>query len=117
MDNISVSNPDASPAQIVSRPDVCGGKPCVAGTRIRVQDIYIWHDVEGRSADEIVSEFPQLSMSAVYAAMAYYWGRREEIDRKMDADAKFVAEMIRQHPSRLADRLRARYAANDQVSP
>src|SRR5438552_513995 len=40
---------------IESKATVCGGKPCIAGTRIRVQDIYVWHELQGQSADEIVS--------------------------------------------------------------
>ena len=54
-------------------PDVLGGKPCIAGTRIRVQDIYQWHELQGKSPDEIVSSFPQLTMADVYAALAYFW--------------------------------------------
>ena len=40
--------------QIESRPDKCGGRPCIAGTRIRVQDVYVWHELQGQTADEIV---------------------------------------------------------------
>jgi len=32
---------------------VCGGKPRIAGHRIRVEDIAIWHERMGLSADEI----------------------------------------------------------------
>jgi uncharacterized protein (DUF433 family) len=49
-------------------PGTCGGKPRIAGHRIRVQDIVLWTE-EGRSADEIVAEFPQLSLADVYAAL------------------------------------------------
>ena len=38
-------------------PAICGGRPCIAGSRIRVQDIYTWHELEGVSPDEIVSDF------------------------------------------------------------
>ncbi len=29
---------------ITKTPGVCGGKACVAGTRVRVMDIVIWHE-------------------------------------------------------------------------
>ncbi len=48
---------------IESKPEVCGGRACVAGTRIRVQDVYGWHEKEGISPDEIVSRFPQLTLA------------------------------------------------------
>ncbi len=78
---------------IVSKAGDCGGRPCIAGTRIRVKDVYVWHELEGKSADEIVSEFPHLTMSSVYAALESYWGHRDEIEQQMDADARLVAEM------------------------
>ena len=39
---------------IEATPGTCGGKPRIAGTRIRVQDVYVWHELQGLSADEIV---------------------------------------------------------------
>jgi uncharacterized protein (DUF433 family) len=36
-------------------PGVCGEKPRIAGHRIRVEDIVIWHEQKGMSPDEIVS--------------------------------------------------------------
>jgi uncharacterized protein (DUF433 family) len=69
-------------AYIVSTPGTCGGKPRVDGTRIRVQDIALWTE-QGQSADEIVAEFPQLSLSAVYSALAYYHDHRDEIERQI----------------------------------
>jgi len=91
--------------RIVSKPTVCGGKPCVAGTRIRVQDIYVWHELQQLSADEIVSRFPQLTMADVYAALSYYWDNRDEIRREMQEETDFVEQMKRQHASPLKQKL------------
>lgn len=69
-------------AQHIERtPGICGGRPRIAGTRIRVQDIVIWHERLGYSPDEIVSHYPQLTLADVYAALAYYHDRRAEIER------------------------------------
>ena len=75
---------------IESREGVCGGKPCVAGTRIRVWDIYVHHEVRGMTPDEIVAQYPVLSLADVHAAMAYYWDNREAIDRQMKDADEFV---------------------------
>jgi uncharacterized protein (DUF433 family) len=56
-----------------------------------VQDIVLWHE-EGRSADEIVSDFPQLSLSDVYAALAFYHDNREQIDKDLREDAEFFGK-------------------------
>jgi uncharacterized protein (DUF433 family) len=73
-------------------PGTCGGKPRIAGHRIRVQDIVLWTE-EGRSADEIVAEFSQLSLADVYAALAYYHDHREQIDQDIREDAEFFERM------------------------
>jgi uncharacterized protein (DUF433 family) len=80
---------------IESIPGKCGGKPCVAGTRIRVWDIHIWHDLRGQSPEQIIADFPQLSLADVYAALTYYLDHREEIERQAKEDEAFVADMKR----------------------
>ena len=64
---------------IVSTPGVCGGKPRIADSRIRVQDIVVWHEAWGLSPEEIVTDFPQLTLAQVHAALAYYHDHRDEI--------------------------------------
>jgi uncharacterized protein (DUF433 family) len=71
-------------------PRVCGGKPRVAGSRIRVQDIVAWHERLGQSPDDIVGQFPQLSLADVHAALTYYFDHREEIDRQAAEDIAFA---------------------------
>jgi uncharacterized protein (DUF433 family) len=83
---------------IETRSNRCGGKPCIAGTRIRVYDVYVWHELHGRTADEIVSDFPQISHADVYAALAYYWDHRDEIEAQMAADRN-LADQIREQQS------------------
>ncbi len=65
---------------------VCGGKPCVKGTRISVWDIHVWHDLRGQSPEEIVVLYPQLTVADVYAALAYYLDHQKVIDQQADED-------------------------------
>jgi uncharacterized protein (DUF433 family) len=78
---------------IETSPDRCGGKPCIAGTRIRVWDVHIWHDLEGRRPEEIVATFPQLTVADVHAALAYYFDHRQEIELQM-AEADRLARTM-----------------------
>ena len=78
---------------IESREGVCGGKPCIAGTRIRVWDIYVHHEVRGMTPDEIVAQYPELSLADVHAAMAYYWDNREAIEKQMKEADEFVDQL------------------------
>jgi uncharacterized protein (DUF433 family) len=74
-------------------PDVCGGKPHIAGHRIKVQDIVIWHEKMAMSPDEIVSQYPSITLSDVYAALAYYHDHLKEIREQIEADEAFAKEL------------------------
>ena len=88
----------------MSTPGVCGGKPCIAGTRIRVQDVYAWHELQGRSPGEIVSAFPQLTLADVYAALAHFWDHRDEILAQMKQQDDAAEQSRGMFPSKLPDR-------------
>ncbi len=98
-------NPPRSREHIEVTPGICGGKPRIAGTRIRVQDVYVWHQVQGMSADEIVTQFPHLTLADVHAALAYYFDYRDEIQQQMKADDAFVEAMKDKCPSKLEETL------------
>ena len=98
-------------------PAICGGRPRIAGTRIRVQDIYAWHEIEGVSPDEIVTRFPQLSLADVYAALTYYWDHREEMERQKVEDRELIAKMRSDIPSKLALHPSGRSDTDASVSP
>ena len=53
-------------------PAVMDCKPIIKGHRIAVKDVVIWHERMGQSADEIATQYG-LSLSDVYAALAYYY--------------------------------------------
>jgi uncharacterized protein (DUF433 family) len=95
------------------RPDKCGGKPCVAGTRIRVWDIYVLHERLGKTPDEILDDYPDLSLADIHAALAYYFGNQAEIDAQMKAADDFVDQLkALSGPGPLAEKL----AQRDSIS-
>jgi len=85
-------------------PGVAGGKPRIAGHRITVQNIAIWHERLGMSPDEIATKY-DLSLGDVYAALAYYFDHRREIEESIQADEALVAELRKAIPSKIAERL------------
>ncbi len=102
--------------RIVSKPGVCGNKPCIAGTRIRVQDIYVWHELNGLTPDEIVFQFPHLTMGDVYAALAYYWDHRADIQQQMDEETRLYQRMKQKNPSLLEQKRAELNAQNNSLS-
>ena len=55
---------------IISDPQVCHGKACIRGTRIMVS-VILDNLADGLSPDEIVAEYPPLTLDDVRAAIAY----------------------------------------------
>ena len=82
-----------------------GPKPRIKGSRIRVQDVAIWYEKLGMSADEIIHEYPQLTLADVHAALAYYWDHRDEIERRMAQEDAFVEQMRKLYPGPLKEKL------------
>ena len=56
-------------------PEVRGGRPRIAGTRITVADIVIMHLRLGQSLEEIAGKY-DLDLADVHAALAYYYDHR-----------------------------------------
>ena len=69
-------------------PAVAGGKPRIAGRRITVQNIAVWHERLGMEPREIATEY-DLTLADVFAALAYYFDHREAIDRDIQDDDAF----------------------------
>ena len=91
--------------RIVSTPGICGGRPRIDGHRIQVEDVAIWHERMGMSPDEIVSEYPSITLADVHAALAYYYENRERIDTDIEAAKRYAEEMkTKAGPSRLRRR-------------
>jgi len=88
-------------------PGISGGEPRIAGHRITVRNIVLWHERLGKSVDEICSEY-DLSLADVYAALAYYFDNREAMDCDIDKSQAFVLEMRKDTPSLLEMKLSAR---------
>lgn len=56
--------------RIVIDPEVCGGRPIVAGTRMRVSDV-LEALAAGGGIDELIADFPYLTRDDVLACLAY----------------------------------------------
>ena len=89
---------------IEATPGIAGGKPRIAGHRVTVQDIAIWHERLGKSPDEISAEY-DLTLAAVYAALAYYFDHRAEIDRTIEEGQAFAETLRQRTPSKLLRKL------------
>lgn len=55
---------------ITLEPGKRGGKPCIRGLRITVQDVLGWL-AAGMSAEQIVTDYPELTKDDVLACLAF----------------------------------------------
>jgi uncharacterized protein (DUF433 family)/uncharacterized protein (DUF4415 family) len=92
---------------IVVTPNIAGGKPRIAGRRLKVQNIVIAHEWMGWSVDQIAEEY-ELTLAEIYAALAYYYDHREVIDAHIKEDASIVSQMQKQHASKVIQKLHGR---------
>lgn len=68
---------------IVKVPGIAGGRPTIAGTRIRVE--LIARFLKDRvGPNEILAMYPHLTPAAVYDAISYYYDHQDEIDRFLE---------------------------------
>jgi len=57
-------------SRVTVDPNVCGGQPCIRGTRIYIA-IILDSLAEGLTPDQIIQEYPQLTLDDIRAALAY----------------------------------------------
>ena len=93
-----------SKEHITKTPGVCGGRACIAGTRIRVMDVVAWLEREGRTPGDFVAAFPGVSHADVHAALVYYHDNKDEIEAEFEADRR-MDEYGQGQPSKLKDAL------------
>lgn len=55
---------------IISNPEILGGKPMIAGTRISVE-LILDRIASGMSVKEILKDYPHLTANQIQAAIAY----------------------------------------------
>jgi len=76
---------------ITTNPNIRDGRPCIAGTGLRVTDIVmatIFHD---RTPGQIASDYG-VTLAQVHASLAYYYEHKDELD----ADIRQQLEVARE---------------------
>ena len=81
---------------IEQTPGVCGGQPCVAGTRVPVHRVARYYRL-GYSPEEIVSLLNSLSLPQIYAALAHALANTAEIDQALREEDKAGEQLTQQH--------------------
>jgi len=73
------------PPHIMKGEGYCGGKATIGHTGVRVNNVVFLHK-RGKGAEEIVVEYPDLTLGQVHLALAYYYDHPEEIEAEIAED-------------------------------
>ncbi len=102
----TVTKNDSSEALIVTTPNIRSGKPHIAGRRITVADVTIWHEQMAMTPQQIAATY-DLTLAQVYAALAHYHAHQDEIEAEIEESVQFAAALQRQAPSPLDRKLQS----------
>lgn len=78
---------------IVSNPEIRNGRPIIAGTTLMVMDVAAAHIYHGQNADELAQGY-NITLAQTYAALAYYYDNKADIDRALKDSAQFAKQMM-----------------------
>lgn len=76
---------------IVSDPNIRSGRPIIAGTMLMVQDVAAHHRYRKYTPEELAEQLP-ISLAQVYAALAYYYDHKDEIDAQIEENDRLIRE-------------------------
>lgn len=76
---------------IQRREGVNGGRPCLAGTGVSVEQVAVLFN-QGRTARDIVADYPQLDLCRVHAGITYYLANKAEVDADLAEEAAAYAK-------------------------
>jgi len=93
-------------SHITKDPEVCGGRACIDGTRIRVVDIACLLR-DGYTPDRMLDVYPSLNLAQIHAALSYYYENPQEIESALREDREVAdriesdrADFLRNRPAR-----------------
>jgi uncharacterized protein (DUF433 family) len=81
-----MTSPPTGIRRVVQDPQIQGGEPTVAGTRVTVASVVL-AEREWGGVDGVRYAYPQLTAEQVADALAYYLEHQAEIDRYLQDNA------------------------------
>ena len=79
----------------------------IEGTTMKIVELITSHQVYGWSPEELHFQYPHITLSQIYSALAYYWDHKTALDADIQRRYEFV-EQSRQaaSDSKIAQKLR-----------
>lgn len=87
--------PTVLETSLVRTPGICGGRLRIDGTRMTVNQI-VTLSKQGLSAQEIVEQYPQRTLSEIHTVLAWYHAHKSDFDAELAAEAAAEEQMRRE---------------------
>jgi uncharacterized protein (DUF433 family) len=85
------------------------GIASITDTTLKVTELITSHLTYGWSPEELHFQYPHITLSQIYSALAYYWDKQETLDAEIKYRLEQVEALCRTAPpSRIAQKLRER---------
>jgi hypothetical protein len=68
-------------------------------------DIAVLHERRGLSAEEIVHQYPGITLADVHAALTYFLDHRQEIEDEFRQDGQAVQQLLARRASKVQAKL------------
>ncbi len=78
---------------VTQKKEVCGGKPVILGTRIKVEQIVVEYERLGWSPDDIIQAHPHLTLAQIHDALSYYYENAAEINAAISDGESFASQL------------------------
>ena len=75
-----------------------GRVPRVAGTTMKVVELVTAQHAYGWSPEELIFQFPHLTLGQVHSALAYYWDHQEQFDQEVARRLALVTDLQQRTP-------------------
>ncbi|MBP0016002.1 MAG: DUF433 domain-containing protein [Cyanobacteria bacterium SBLK] len=83
--------------------------PAIAGTSMKIVELITSVKAYGWTPEELLENYPHLTLSKIHSALAYYWDNKEEIDADFDRRERYAEQLEKEAgQSEFAARLRER---------
>ena len=67
-------------------------KAFIIGTRMAVENVYVFHELQGMTPDQIILAYPQRSLAQVHAALAYLFDHADEVRGQRKRSEQFALQ-------------------------
>ena len=85
------------------------GVPIIEGTTMKVVELVLYHKEYGWDPSALQLNYPYLTMSQIYSALAFYWDNKETLDQDINRRLQRVDDLTHVlRPSRIREKLNSR---------